>query len=176
MSPTFRLATPADADRLAALAARTFTDAYGSFNTPEDIATYLAAHFTAARQAEELADPRAAVILAEEEGELVGYARIVVGSEAPACVRSAAPVELARLYVRAGRQRGGIGAELLARAVAEARRRGGATLWLTVWEHNTRAIAFYRREGLREAGETVFMLGADAQRDHVMALDLRGAR
>jgi ribosomal protein S18 acetylase RimI-like enzyme len=41
--------------------------------------------------------------------------------------------------------------------------------WLGVWEHNPRAIAFYRKSGFVEVGDHVFPVGRDPQRDVVMA-------
>jgi ribosomal protein S18 acetylase RimI-like enzyme len=42
-----------------------------------------------------------------------------------------------------------------------------------VWEHNPRAIAFYRKWGLEVVGEHVFMMGDDPQRDLLMRRVLR---
>jgi ribosomal protein S18 acetylase RimI-like enzyme len=50
---------------------------------------------------------------------------------------------------------------------AEARRSENDLLWLTVWDRNERAIAFYRRWGMAEAGETSFTVGSQCQRDLV---------
>ncbi len=62
-------------------------------------------------------------------------------------------------------------------AVADAARVSGArTLWLGVWEHNPRAIAFYRKCGFEDVGTQVFVLGADHQRDLVLARPLGWAR
>jgi ribosomal protein S18 acetylase RimI-like enzyme len=41
-----------------------------------------------------------------------------------------------------------------------------------VWEHNPKAIAFYRKFGFETVGDHTFMLGLDRQRDIVMALKL----
>lgn len=49
-----------------------------------------------------------------------------------------------------------------------ARSLGARTVWLGVWEHNSRAIAFYRRNGFEEFGEHLFMPGSDEQRDVLM--------
>jgi len=60
------------------------------------------------------------------------------------------------------------------RAEAAARDRGARTMWLGVWEENHRAHAFYRKHGYAVVGEHVFMLGADAQRDLILAKALSG--
>jgi ribosomal protein S18 acetylase RimI-like enzyme len=46
--------------------------------------------------------------------------------------------------------------------------RGSDAVWLGVWEHNPRAISFYRKFGFVEAGEQTFHPGRDPQRDIVM--------
>jgi ribosomal protein S18 acetylase RimI-like enzyme len=51
----------------------------------------------------------------------------------------------------------------------EAARRGAMVVWLSVWERNERAKAFYRKCGFAEVGDKVFVLGTDRQRDRVMA-------
>jgi len=54
---------------------------------------------------------------------------------------------VADLWVRRGSRKLGIGAKLLARAEAEIRSRGHATLRLRVVKSNTRAIHFYQSQG-----------------------------
>jgi ribosomal protein S18 acetylase RimI-like enzyme len=46
-------------------------------------------------------------------------------------------------------------------------------MWLGVWEHNPRAIAFYHKHGFVDVGDHVFLLGEDPQTDIIMELDLR---
>ena len=46
---------------------------------------------------------------------------------------------------------------------------------LGLWEHNPRAIAFYRKAGFAEVGEHAFPLGDDPQRDIVMARPVAGS-
>jgi len=59
------------------------------------------------------------------------------------------------------------------RAAADhARAAGARTLWLGVWERNPRAIAFYKKVGFIEVGTHTFVLGADHQRDLVLARPL----
>jgi diamine N-acetyltransferase len=46
-------------------------------------------------------------------------------------------------------------------------------MWLSVWERNPRAIAFYGKCGFRMVGSKDFWVGSDRQTDHVMVLELR---
>jgi ribosomal-protein-alanine N-acetyltransferase len=57
------------------------------------------------------------------------------------------------LFVDPGDQGRGIGARLLDRAVADARRRGHRRVRLTAGVENVRARRFYEREGWRDTGE-----------------------
>lgn len=170
-----RPATIADATRLSRLAASTFRETFESENTPDDMARYLAESFTPERQAAELGDPAAIVLLAEHRdgahGELVGYAHLVAGP-APAPVTGGTPIELKRLYVARAWHGKGVAQALMEAALDAARARGAETLWLGVWERNPRAIAFYRKCGFTRVGEQTFMLGSDAQTDWLLALPL----
>lgn len=162
-----RQATVEDAELVSALAARTFTDTFARDNTPEDMATYLAATFTPDRQRRELADPDQLVLLVEIAGQAAGYAHLA--RRAPAAgVTGEAPIELARFYVDRPWHGRGV-ARLLMHHVLEAAARWGArTLWLGVWERNARAIAFYRKHGFIDVGSHIFILGGDVQTDRVM--------
>ena len=53
LEPAIRIATPADAALLAELGARTFRDTFAADNRPEDMAAYLASHYSPALQARE---------------------------------------------------------------------------------------------------------------------------
>jgi diamine N-acetyltransferase len=174
-----RPATVADAPRLSQLGATTFRETFEHENTPEDMARYLAEAFTPERQAAEIADPAATVLLAEhrgtagdlEDAELVGYTHLVSGP-APEAVRGPAPLELKRLYVARAWHGRGVAQALMDAALDAARARGAETLWLGVWERNPRAAAFYAKYGFARVGEHTFVLGADVQTDWLLARPL----
>lgn len=170
---TTRRATPADAALLAALAATTFSDTFGPDNTPVDMALYMAESFGEDRQRGELADSRHTVFFAERAGEAVGYTMLREGP-APDVIRDADSIEIARLYATKRLLGLGVGATLMQRCLDESAARGLSTIWLGVWEHNARAIAFYRRWGFADVGTTIFMLGHDRQTDRVMARRVAG--
>jgi ribosomal protein S18 acetylase RimI-like enzyme len=172
---TIRDATPADAWRLATLAAEAFSDTFGPDNTPGDMAEYLAKAFGESVQRGELDDPRNTVFLAERGSDLVGYAMLREG-DAPGVVGDAGAIEIVRLYSFTRWIGSGVGAALMQRCLDEAAARGRRTVWLGVWEHNARAIAFYRRWGFTDVGSQSFQLGTDLQTDRVMSRRVAGER
>jgi GNAT superfamily N-acetyltransferase len=106
--------------------------------------------------------------VAESGKRLVGYFQ-VRASPPPPCVTGPAPLELARLYLRADTIGTGLGAQLMRAAFAEARRRGCRTMWLVVYSGNARAREFYRRWGFSDVGLKDFHFGGQVYADPVMA-------
>ena len=162
-----RPARPDDAALLTELGASTFRETFESANTPEDFAVYTAAAFGEAIQRAELEDPDTTVFFAERGGDAVGYV-MLRERKAPSLVGLDDALEIARLYARKRAVGSGVGAALMQRALAEAAGRGKDAVWLGVWEHNTRAIAFYESWGFHRCGTQPFLLGSDVQTDLVM--------
>ena len=173
MPPTIRRATCQDTAVLADLGARTFYDAFASDNRPEDIDTYIAQAFNPEQIAAELADPRSTFLLAQINGQAIGYAKLRAG-DAPACVDGPRPIELERIYVDKNAHGRGVGAALMRACLAEARQAAFGAVWLGVWERNDRAQAFYRKWGFRDVGAKTFTVGNDVQSDRVMMCMLDG--
>ena len=170
---TIRRGKADDAELLAELGARTFSETFAADNTPADMAAYLASSFSPAQQATELADPLCLFQIAEINEVAVGYAMLRSGCALDS-VTGDKPIELVRLYVSRESLARGVGAALMQACIAEAKQRGYKTLWLGVWEHNDRAHTFYRKFGFYEVGTHVFQLGGDAQTDIVMQRSISG--
>jgi diamine N-acetyltransferase len=169
---TIRLAVPDDAAALAELGARTFRDAFEADNTPEDLALYLASSYGPDLQSAELRNAGMVTLLVEDEGRLAGYAQLRDGPF-PACVAGPRPIELLRFYIERAWQGRGLAQQLMAATINAAAGRGAGTVWLSVWERNHRAQAFYRKCGFEDRGAKEFILGKDRQTDRVMVLVLR---
>ncbi len=162
-----RQGVAADADLLARLGAKTFAESFAAHNTPENMAAYLSVSFGPEIQARELADPTVVFLIAEIDGLPAGFVKLQA-SLPEACVTGPRPYELVRIYSTVECIGKGAGSALMRASLREAARRGYETVWLGVWEHNTRAIAFYRKWGFVEVGTHVFYLGEDAQTDLIM--------
>lgn len=168
---TIRLAAGDDAVVLSDLARRTFYDTFAPNNDANDMALYLAEAFTVDQQTRELADRDITTLLVEEGGQAIGYAQLK-SDHVPDCVSGPDPLELSRFYIDGAWHGRGVARELMDRVRAEARARGGKTLWLGVWERNDRARAFYRKCGFVDVGEHIFLFGTDPQTDRVMVSTL----
>ena len=166
-SPVIRRANSADSHLLAEIGARTFSETFGPDNKPEDMASYIASAFNQTQLKTELGDSRSIFLIAEIDGQAVGYARLHAGDVSKS-VQGEVPIELVRLYVSAEWLGRGIGEALMKACISEAHQRGYRTLWLGVWENNKRARAFYRKWQFREVGEHIFQLGEDRQTDVLM--------
>ncbi|NYJ12817.1 GNAT superfamily N-acetyltransferase [Rhizobium leguminosarum] len=163
-----RRARRSDAEALSGFAARLFRDTYSSDTAASDLDSYIYKNFNSARQETEIADPSAAVFVAMADDLIIGYAHVLVRS---ADGRSAL---LNRFYVDAEWRGSGLARGLLDAVIDESGQRAVSQLELTVFERNSRALAFYKRVGFVAIGSTTFMVGADLQTDVVMQLDLIG--
>lgn len=165
----YRDAAAEDAAALARFAADTFVDTFGHLYPPEDLATYLAAKYASPIQAAEIADPHTRYRLALREGAIIGYCMMGAVDMA---VDKADAVELHRLYVDKDAKGAGVAQALMDDCLAWARGRGARAMYLSVWENNHRAQAFYRRYGFQHVGEHKFMVGRVADRDFIWRLNL----
>lgn len=162
-----RRAASADAAALARFAARSFTEAFGAENRPEDLAAHLARSYGTAQQSVELADPNYITLVMDGPDGLAAYAQ-VRRSEPPPSVETSAPVELLRFYVDRGWHGQGVAQRLMDEVFVAAAELGGHSVWLSVWDRNPRAIAFYRKHGYRDVGGAVFSVGDDRQSDRIL--------
>ena len=165
-----RLARREDAAALADLAAVSFRAAYAA-GQQDATERYIADHYGPEKQAAELGDPSLTYLVVALDAALVGFAMLGHDERHPV-VAASRPMRLSRIYVEPGRLGAGIGGRLMERCIEHARERGHDVLWLSVWEENTRAVAFYERWGFAAVGEITFDYAGDPQRDLVMARPL----
>ena len=162
-----RRATSEDAAALAALALKTFLDTFAAVNRAEDMDVYIREFFGETQQRREIENPQLVTLVVEQDDALIAYAQVRRTPEA-----AAGDVEVVRFYVEQSHHGRGIAQTLMDAVFAEARTLGATTLWLGVWEHNYRAIAFYRKCGFAKVGAHAFILGSDLQTDWEMAVKL----
>jgi len=163
-----RTAVAADAAALAALAEKTFREAFGEMNSPADTDEHCRRHYSPSIQAVEIAAAGRVTLVSSFSQRLTAFTQLR-WSAPPTCVVGPAAAEIQRFYVDREFHGSGLANRLMHEALATLSRHGSATAWLGVWEKNPRGIAFYRKLGFSEVGEQTFVVGADVQRDLVMA-------
>jgi GNAT superfamily N-acetyltransferase len=148
----FRLATRLDADRIAALHAdswrRHYRGAYAdSFLDSDDL---VVDRLTVWRQRLDKPVVEAVTVLAEHDGELIGFAHTVLDDD------PTYGALLDNLHVSHPHQRHGIGSRLLVDSAATLiERRPGRGLYLWVLEQNVAGQAFYEACGGRRVERTM---------------------
>ncbi|MEP6847236.1 MAG: GNAT family N-acetyltransferase [Acidobacteriota bacterium] len=164
-----RHATLEDAKSLTDLSYTTFWDAFAHHpkNAPDDLAYYMRQAFTVEQITRELEHAESVFLIAEIDGELAGYAKLVLNNIEPGIV-SQKPIELNRLYSQQKFLGQGVGQSLMDACFGLAQEQGFDTMWLGVWEYNPRAQRFYEKNGFRFVGKHTFVLGADPQTDLLM--------
>jgi GNAT superfamily N-acetyltransferase len=171
-----RPATSSDADALAEVAAATFALACPPGMPAVSIKTFIAEHLTPGRFVEYVADPGRAVLIAEEDGQAVGYAMLVHGepydADVRAVVRHVPTTELSKIYVLPTAHGGGVARDLLAAALDVARGIGAAGMWLGTNQANVRAHRFYLKSGFEQIGTKRFWVGDHYEDDFVFELPL----
>ena len=169
MSIAYRDGGPGDGKAVADLFRDSFIATFGHLYAAEDLDAFLVGLTTEAFE-EELADPGFHFRLAEDEGELAGFAKLgpdnLPGEKLPGTI------ELYQLYVLEPWKGMGIAQQLYDWTESTARLRGAAHLQLTVYIENHRARRFYEKYGFEEVGKYIFMVGNHADDDRIMRLKL----
>ncbi|HVU55532.1 MAG TPA: GNAT family N-acetyltransferase [Puia sp.] len=159
-----RHATSDDAEMIADISRRTFYDSFAHQNTPEDIALYMDKQFTRESLIAEVGAPGNTFLVAWLDEQPVGYVRLLEHAPPPG-VGEGHGIEIVRLYAEQSVIGKGIGRALMQASIDLAREKGLQWIWLGVWEHNHRAIAFYTKWGFEKFGDHPFILGNDKQTD-----------
>jgi ribosomal protein S18 acetylase RimI-like enzyme len=145
--------------------ARSFTDAFAHLYRPEDLAEFLSG-MGPDLFAEEIADQSSRFRLAEDEGNLAGYAKL-----APPRLPVETPpdtIELNQLYVLKPWQGSGVAAALMEWAIETARSGAIRHIQLSVYVGNDRARRFYERHGFHAVGRYDFVVGSHVDEDLVL--------
>lgn len=158
-------------EELLAISRETFLESFKDDNTEENMNAYLNAHLNKERLIQELTNPDSEFYFAMLDSKVIGYLKInFAGAQTE--LKDSNAIEIERIYVLKEYQRMKIGQVLYGKAVEIARQSGVNYIWLGVWEKNSKAISFYRKNGFTEFDKHIFMLGDDVQTDLMMKLVL----
>lgn len=166
VSAAARVANPRDASLLAELGARTFRNSAPN-TRHEDVESYVRENFTREKLLACLSVKKSAALILEWNGQAIGYA-LLSPDKQPIGLVPPPSIRIKWLYMLeewTGRKLGDV---LMSRCLEHATSLGVASVWLTVWKNNGRAIHFYERWGFRKVGTCDFVVGSDTQEDFVL--------
>ncbi|MBK9212631.1 MAG: GNAT family N-acetyltransferase [Saprospiraceae bacterium] len=145
----------------------TFTQTFAEVNSPENLQNFLDKAFSVPQLSEELQDPNVEYYFSEIEQNVIGYLKINFGTSQTELQDDNA-IEIERIYVLEEYLGKKVGQKLYDFAIKRARETSKEYVWLGVWEENSRAINFYKKQGFQVFGKHFFILGDDFQTDILM--------
>jgi len=151
-----RKALEFDALKIAALGMCVWVDTYATEGVDDKIARFIFSEFTEEKLLKSIKSKT--VFVSSSNGSLLGY--LVLGLD------NGTKIEIETLYVLPKCQRAGVGKKLLEQVLKSQAK----TFWLSTWELNRQAIAFYSKLGFKETGELYFDLSGDKIRNIVLEI------
>ncbi|MGE7204475.1 N-acetyltransferase family protein [Sphingomonas sp. NPDC019816] len=172
MTWRLRRACPGDAPALSLVAAASFLETFAGIIAGPDMVRHCTSNSCPAKFDAWVVDPASVVTLAEhpDGAAPVGYT-LLTPPDLPIAT-DAHDIELRRIYALSLTRGSGLGHQLMARAVDDARAMGRRRMVLGVLGINAQARAFYEREGFTLAGTRQFRVGEALFDDVVYAKTL----
>jgi ribosomal protein S18 acetylase RimI-like enzyme len=167
MALHIQYATKDDAALIADISRQTFYETFASQNTKEDMDKFIHEQFTKELLMKEVGAKDNIFLLAFDDNEVAGYARLRQNNIPPGLGTSNA-IEIARIYAATSQIGKGVGKALMQKCIEIALEEGKEVVWLGVWEKNERAIQFYQKCGFQKFAQHEFILGNDVQQDWLM--------
>ncbi|MDR2315115.1 MAG: GNAT family N-acetyltransferase [Pseudomonas sp.] len=164
MQLSIRRAKPDDSTAISQVAARTFALACPVDTPASEIDAYIAGQLMPANFERMSLAPNKRLTVALLSGRVIGYSLVSHEPEALGIAAADGIAELSKCYVLPEYHGKGVSQRLVADIFANV----SGPLRLTVNDSNSRAIAFYTRNGFEVVGETTFQCGEDVHRDLVM--------
>ena len=161
-----------DIEQLQQIGRKTFSETFSSRNTKENMAAYLAEGFSKEKLTEELNNESSEFYFALFDNQVIGYLKINFG-QSQTELQDDTALEIERIYVLREFHGKKAGQVLYEKAIEIAKQKNADYLWLGVWEENSRAIRFYKKNGFVEFDQHIFKLGDDEQTDIMMKLQIK---
>lgn len=156
-----------DYNDIAAISSKTFFETFSAVNTAENMENYLHENFNVEQVKKELENSSNVFLIALIGHEIIGYVKLK-NDNPPEELKHEETIEVERIYVLKKYHDLKIGFALMQQCIEEARHRNCKSIWLGVWEHNPKALAFYNKWGFETFGSHIFKLGDDLQTDFLM--------
>jgi len=159
------------AGTIAELARKTFVETYGESGSKEDVRNYIEDKFAFKMVEEELKAEAIDFFVAKAGDRTVGFTKIRSDRKGKN-LEDKKCLEIERIYVLKEYQGFHVGKELMNTIKEIARKGGFETIWLQVWQKNTKAVQFYQKAGFVAYETTTFHYGSSFHHDFIMRLDL----
>jgi diamine N-acetyltransferase len=159
-----RQATALDAGLLTELGKRSFYEAFSDQITPQDMRAHLQRAYNKAEIENQLNEAHSLFLIVASQFEPAGYA-FLYPTFLPDCIQDSAAIQLVRFYLLKKYYGRGLGNALMQACLKKARKRGYPSIWLSSWELNDRANAFYKKWHFKTVGRQKFTVGSDIQND-----------
>ncbi len=163
----------ADIADLQVIGRQTFFETFADHNTADDMQKYLDNNLSIDKLKNELADKNSEFYFATLDNKVIGYLKINFG-QAQTELKDKSSLEIERIYVLKDFHGKKVGQVLYDKAIDIAKQTKADYVWLGVWEKNSRAINFYKKNGFAEFDKHIFKLGDDEQTDIMMRLKISG--
>lgn len=161
-----------DIEKLREIGKLTFAETFSSDNSEENMTEYLENGFSTEKLKMELTDNNTEFYFAELDGKVIGYLKVNV-EESQTEIKVKNALEIERIYVLKEFHGKKVGQILYDKAFDLAKEKNIENVWLGVWEQNSRAIRFYKKNGFVEFDKHIFKLGNDEQTDIMMKLKIK---
>lgn len=156
-----------DLTDLQKISSETFIETFSAENSDENMRQYIESRFSTNQLLSEIKNPSSSFYLVYDNAAIVAYLKLNIGiAQTEKLLENS--MEIERIYVRQAAQRKKIGQFLLQKSIDLAQQQELKAVWLGVWEHNKKAIGFYRKNGFEVFDHHVFVLGNDNQTDLLM--------
>lgn len=153
------------------LAIKTFSETFSVENSDENMKQYIKKSLALEQLESELSNAKSEFYFAKYNLEIIGYVKINF-EEAQTEMFDIEAIELERIYVMRSFLSKKVGQQLFEFVKKIAVQSQKKYLWLGVWEHNLKAIDFYKKNGFKVFDSHVFTLGNENQTDLMMKLEL----
>ncbi len=172
MEISIRKCRNTDLGSLQDLAIQTYDETFRAYNSSENMRTYLDEAFNKNQLKKELNNPSSEFYLLFADQAPAAYLK-TNEPEAQTDIFDPQSLEIERIYVKQEFQRHGLGKKLIELGIDIARKQNRKFVWLGVWEHNTRALQFYKNMGFEKFGSHRFIMGDDHQTDWLLQKIIR---
>ncbi|WP_276485525.1 GNAT family N-acetyltransferase [Paraflavitalea pollutisoli] len=168
---SIRPVTTADIAALQNISQQTFLETFAHHNTEENMTQYLQEGLSFDRLQTEVLNNESTFFFAELNSEVIGYLKVNTGQSQTELQDNRA-IEIERIYVLKAYHGKQVGQQLYDWAIRMGQERQSDYVWLGVWEHNTKALRFYEKNGFVPFDRHIFRLGNDEQTDLLMKKQL----